>query len=147
MGRSYSPVLFVRLRRYLLKGRRWLCYTFRQCLARLGRLRVASDEVSKLMAESTRLTTEEVRHIALLARVGMTDDEVELMRDQLSDILAQFEALSRVDTGDLEPTGHSVDLLSVMRDDVARPSLSREETLANAPNREGDLVRVKAVLE
>ena len=99
------------------------------------------------MAESTRLTTEEVRHIALLARVGMTDDEVELMRDQLSDILEQFEALSRVNTGDLEPTGHSVDLLSVMRDDASRPSFDREDTLANAPNREGDLVRVKAVLE
>lgn len=77
----------------------------------------------------------------------MTDDEVELMRDQLSDILEQFEALSRVDTGDLEPTGHSVDLLSVMREDVSLPSFDREDTLANAPNREGDLVRVKAVLE
>ena len=99
------------------------------------------------MAESTRLTTDEVRHIALLARVGMTDDEVELMRDNLSDILEQFEALSGVDTGDLEPTGHSVDLLSVMREDAARPSLAREDTLSNAPNREGDLVRVKAVLE
>ena len=99
------------------------------------------------MEETKRLTTEEVRHIALLARVGMTDGEVELMRDQLSDILAQFEALSRVDTGDLDPTGHSVDLLSVMREDVARQSFSREETLANAPNREGELVRVKAVLE
>ena len=99
------------------------------------------------MGDSARLTTEEVRHIALLARVGMTDDEVELMRDQLSDILAQFEALNSVDTGDLEPTGHSVDLLSVMREDVARQSFSREDTLANAPNREGELVRVKAVLE
>ena len=99
------------------------------------------------MAERARLMTEEVRHIALLARVGMTDDEVELMRDQLSDILEQFEALSRVDTGDLEPTGHSVDLLSVMREDVSLPSFGREDTLANAPNREGDLVRVKAVLE
>ncbi len=99
------------------------------------------------MAESTRLTTEEVRHIALLARVGMTDEEVELMRGQLSDILEQFEALSSVDTGDLEPTGHSVDLLSVMREDVSRPSFDREETLDNVPNREGELVRVKAVLE
>lgn len=99
------------------------------------------------MAESTRLTTEEVRHIALLARVGMTDGEVEQMRDQLSDILAQFEALSQVNTHGLEPTGHSGDLLSVLREDVARPSFDREDTLANAPNREGELVRVKAVLE
>ncbi len=99
------------------------------------------------MEQTTRLTTEEVRHIALLARVGMTDEEVEQMRYQLSDILAQFEALSRVDTGDLEPTGHSVDLLSVMRDDVSRSSFLREDALANAPNREEDLIRVKAVLE
>lgn len=94
-----------------------------------------------------RLTADEVRHIALLARVGMTEDEVERMRDTLSDILAQFEALREVDTGDLEPTAHSVNLLSVMRDDEAGNSLARDEALANAPNRQGDLVRVKAVLE
>ena len=99
------------------------------------------------MEQSTRLTMEEVRHIALLARVGMTDDEAERMRGQLSDILAQVEALSRVDTGELEPTGHSVDLLSVMREDVARASPAREDALANAPNREGELIRVRAVLE
>ena len=55
------------------------------------------------MEESTRLTTEEVRHIALLARIGMEDDEVEEMRGQLSDILEQFEALSSVDTGEQDP--------------------------------------------
>ena len=100
------------------------------------------------MAEGdARLTADEVRHIALLARVGMTDAEVERMRDTLSDILAQFEALREVDTGDLEPTAHSVNLLSVMRDDEAGDSLARDEALANAPNRQGDLVRVKAVLE
>lgn len=96
---------------------------------------------------NARLTADEVRHIALLARVGMTDDEVERMRDTLSDILAQFEALRQVDTGDLEPTAHSVNLLSVMRDDAAGDSLDRDAALANAPNRQGDLVRVKAVLE
>lgn len=100
------------------------------------------------MAEgNARLTADEVRHIALLARVGMTDDEVERMRDTLSDILAQFEALRQVDTGDLEPTAHSVNLLSVMRDDAAGQSLDRDAALANAPNRQGDLVRVKAVFE
>ena len=100
------------------------------------------------MAEdNTRLTAEEVRHIALLARIGMSDEEVERMRDTLSDILAQFEALREVDTGGLEPTAHSVSLLSVMRDDEARDSLDRDDALANAPNRQGDLVRVKAVLE
>ncbi len=93
------------------------------------------------------LTSDEVRHIALLARIGMTEDDIEQMRHHLSDILAQFDALSRVDTGDLQPTGHSVNLLSVMREDAAKPSQSQDDTLANAPNRQDDLIRVKAVLE
>ena len=105
------------------------------------------ERVAYMDEGDARLTADEVRHIALLARVGMTDEEVERMRDTLSDILAQFEALREVDTGDLEPTAHSVNLLSVMRDDEAGDSLARDEALANAPNRQGDLVRVKAVLE
>ena len=98
-------------------------------------------------SDAKRLTAEDVRHIALLARIGMTDEEVETMRGQLSDILAQFDALSRVDVGDLQPTGHAVNLMSVMREDAAKPSYPVEDTLANAPNREDDLIRVKAVLE
>jgi aspartyl-tRNA(Asn)/glutamyl-tRNA(Gln) amidotransferase subunit C len=94
-----------------------------------------------------RMTTEEVRHIALLARVGMTDDEIELMRDQLSDILENFDILDQVDTEAVEPTGHSVDLKTVTREDEARPSQPVEDTLANAPSREDDFVRVRAVLE
>ena len=94
-----------------------------------------------------RLTTEEVRHIALLARVGMTDAEIERMRDQMSNILEQFEVLGQVDTEDVEPTGHSADLDTVMRDDEVTPSVSKEDVLFNAPHREGDLIRVRAVLE
>lgn len=99
------------------------------------------------MTEDSRLTAAEVRHIALLARIGMTDEEVEAMRHDLSNIMDQFEILNQVDTEGVEPTGHSVDITSVMRDDVSRPSLPKEDVLANAPNREGDRVRVKAVME
>jgi aspartyl-tRNA(Asn)/glutamyl-tRNA(Gln) amidotransferase subunit C len=94
-----------------------------------------------------RLSTDEVRHIALLARVGMTDEEVERMRDQLSNILGHFDSLQQLDTGAVEPTGHSVGVESVMREDRARESSTREDALANAPRREGDFVRVRAVLE
>ena len=94
-----------------------------------------------------RLTSEEVRHISALARVGMTDEDIERMRDQMSNILENFDVLNQVDTEGVEPTGHSVDLDSVMRDDEVRESLLIEDVLANAPNRRGDLVRVKAVLE
>ena len=96
---------------------------------------------------SLRLTSEEVRHIALLARIGMTDEEVEQMQDQLSNILEHFDVLDQVDTEGVEPTGHSVDVTSVMREDKARESYPREEILANAPNREDDRIRVRAVLE
>ena len=94
-----------------------------------------------------RLSADEVRHIALLARLGTTDDEVETMRSQLSNILDHFDVLQKVDTEGVQPTGHSVDLDSVMREDEAAPSQPAEEMLANAPRREGDYVRVRAVLE
>ena len=94
-----------------------------------------------------RLTVEEVRHLALLARVSMSDEEVELMRDQMTNILDQFEVLKEVDTQDVEPTAHSWDVETVMREDEVRPSCDKEKVLANAPQREGDFLRVKAVLD
>ena len=94
-----------------------------------------------------RLTNDDVRHIALLARIGMTDEEIGLMRDQLSHILENFDILRQVDTEGVEPTRHSVNVTSVMREDKSRESLSREDVLANAPLVEGDRIRVRAVLE
>ena len=94
-----------------------------------------------------RLSAEEVRQVAQLARIGLDDDEVEQMRDQLSNILDHFDVLGNLDTDGVEPTGHSVDVESVTRDDVVGDSLPREEVLSNAPDREADFLRVRAVLE
>ena len=94
-----------------------------------------------------RLTAEDVRDIAALARVGMTDAEIERMRGELSDILDQFDVLQQADTEGVEPTGHSVDVETVMREDETAPSQPRDEMLSNAPLRERDFIRVKAVLE
>ncbi len=93
------------------------------------------------------LTPEEVRHIARLARVGLSDDEVARLQGQLSQILDYFQRLQQVDTGDLPPTAHTLALHNVMRDDEPKPSFDKEEVLANAPRREEDLFRVRAVLE
>ena len=93
------------------------------------------------------LTAEEVHHISLLARVGMTDEEIELMRGQMSNILEHIDVLKQVDTEGVEPTGHSADLETVMRNDEVTPSRPIEDVLANAPQREGDFIRVKSVLE
>ena len=94
-----------------------------------------------------RITMEEVRHLALLARIAMTEEEMERMRDQMSIILEQFEVLKQVDTEGVEPTGHSADVESVMRDDEVAPSRPLEDVLSNAPLREGDFLKVRAVLE
>jgi aspartyl-tRNA(Asn)/glutamyl-tRNA(Gln) amidotransferase subunit C len=94
-----------------------------------------------------RLSREDVLHIALLARLGLTETEVERLSEQLSDILENFEVLQQVDTSDIPPTAHSIALQNVTRDDDVATSLPPSEILANAPRKDGDFFRVKAVLE
>ena len=94
-----------------------------------------------------KLSREEVLHIARLARLGLTEAEVDRLSEQLSNILENFEILQQVDTNDVPPTAQSIALQNVMRDDEVTPSLPADEILANAPRREGDCFRVRAVLE
>ncbi len=94
-----------------------------------------------------KLTDEEVRHIALLARLGISDAEVEKFRNQLSNILENMEILKQVDTTGLEPTSQSVALQNVFRPDEPKPSLPVAEVLANAPDQEDNSFKVNAVLE
>ncbi|MBI2886883.1 MAG: Asp-tRNA(Asn)/Glu-tRNA(Gln) amidotransferase subunit GatC [Chloroflexi bacterium] len=93
------------------------------------------------------LTSQEVRHIALLARVAVSDPEVERLRAQLSSILAHFETLNQVATEGVPPTGHAVPLQNVTRPDEPAPSFPRADILANAPLQDEDAFRVRAVLE
>ena len=94
-----------------------------------------------------KLSREEVQHIALLARLGVTDTELERFREQLSDILENFQILQRVDTTDVPPTAQSIPLQNVTKDDEVAASLPPDQILANAPRKEGEYFRVKAVLE
>jgi aspartyl-tRNA(Asn)/glutamyl-tRNA(Gln) amidotransferase subunit C len=94
-----------------------------------------------------KLSREEVLHIARLARLGLSEDEVAKLSEQLSDILENFDILRQVDTADVPPTAQSVSLENVMRPDEVTPSLSPAEILANAPRQEDDFFRVRAVLE
>lgn len=93
------------------------------------------------------LTNDDVLHIARLARIKLSESDVDRFAAQLSGILDHFAALAAVDTGDLEPTAHPLPLSNVMRDDEVAPSLSRDEALVNAPQTEDGYVRVRAVLE
>jgi aspartyl-tRNA(Asn)/glutamyl-tRNA(Gln) amidotransferase subunit C len=94
-----------------------------------------------------KLSREEVLHIAALARLGVTEADVENFREQLSNILENFEALRKVDTFDLPPTAQSIDLQNVLKCDEIQPSLTPQEVLANAPQREEDFIKIKVVLE
>ena len=94
-----------------------------------------------------KLSHEEVLHIARLARLGLTEDEVDRLSEQLSNLLENFEILQQVDTTGVPPTAQSIDLQSVVRDDEVAPSFRADDILANAPRKEGDCFRVRAVLE
>ena len=94
-----------------------------------------------------KLSREEVLHIALLARLGLPETEVDRLKEQLSNILENFEVLQQVDTTDIPPTAQSIPLQDVMRRDEVAPSLPQSQILANAPRREEGFFRVRPVLE
>ena len=93
------------------------------------------------------LTIAEVEHIAELARLGLTEAEKALYRDQLSAILDYAAILQKVDTSAIPPTATVLPLRNVMRADAVEPSLPREDVLANAPNAVDGCFRVKAILD
>ena len=94
-----------------------------------------------------KLSREEVIHIAALARMGLSEAEIEKAREQLANILENFEVLKEIDTTNVPPTAQSINLQNVMRDDIPRESLPVEDVLANAPDREDDLFKLRPVLE
>jgi aspartyl-tRNA(Asn)/glutamyl-tRNA(Gln) amidotransferase subunit C len=96
------------------------------------------------MAEISR---EDVLHVADLARLHLSDEEVDRMQSQLSNILEAIQTLRDVDTSHVGPTASVIQLENVMREDVARPGLSRDAALANAPLRDDPFLRVPTVLE
>ena len=96
---------------------------------------------------SYNLRPEEVQEIAQLYRLGITEEEVELFRGQLANILESFQILEKVDTDDISPTEHSGDLNSVMREDEPLTPLASSDVLSNAPAQENNFFKVRAVLE
>jgi aspartyl-tRNA(Asn)/glutamyl-tRNA(Gln) amidotransferase subunit C len=93
------------------------------------------------------LTTQEVEHVARLARLRLAPAELEKMRAQLSNILDHIDMLKEVDVTDVPPTAQVTDLLNILRPDEVRPSLPREDVLANAPDQQDGMFRVKAIFE
>ncbi|MCI0548292.1 MAG: Asp-tRNA(Asn)/Glu-tRNA(Gln) amidotransferase subunit GatC [Candidatus Rokubacteria bacterium] len=100
-----------------------------------------------MATEKTKISLQEVEHVARLARLELSGVEKERMRRELDGILSYIDKLRALDTTGVEPTSHAVPLTNVLRDDVEKPSLPRDEMLANAPDRNRELFRVPRIIE
>jgi aspartyl-tRNA(Asn)/glutamyl-tRNA(Gln) amidotransferase subunit C len=85
---------------------------------------------------------EQILHVANLARLALTEEEVERFGTQLNDILAAVSKVSELELRDVPPTSHPLDLVNVWGEDEPRPSLDPDQALGNAPDRDGDFFRV-----
>ncbi len=95
---------------------------------------------------SKKIDPELIRHIATLARITLSEEEVESFTHQFARIVDYFDKLNQLDTEGVEPLTHAVELSNVLAEDVASPSLSTDQVLANAPDREGSFFKVPKVL-
>jgi aspartyl-tRNA(Asn)/glutamyl-tRNA(Gln) amidotransferase subunit C len=92
------------------------------------------------------ITREDVRKVAALARLALTEEEEKLYTEQLARILTYVEKLSEVDTEGVEPTKYVVPIDKHLREDKVRPSLSQEEALKNAPHADKDCFKVPKII-
>jgi len=92
------------------------------------------------------LTRDDVAHVAHLARLGLTDDELTLLEGQLNHILDQYAKLAELDTETIPPTAQTIELENILRDDVVTPSFPVEIALANAPARQAGFIVVPAII-
>ncbi|WP_209124801.1 Asp-tRNA(Asn)/Glu-tRNA(Gln) amidotransferase subunit GatC [Alkalihalobacillus sp. BA299] len=94
-----------------------------------------------------RITKDEVKHVAHLARLSVTEEEAEMFTQQLDAIITFAEQLNELDTDGIEATTHVLDVRNVLREDEVKPSLPREEVLKNAPDEQDGQVKVPSILE
>jgi aspartyl-tRNA(Asn)/glutamyl-tRNA(Gln) amidotransferase subunit C len=92
------------------------------------------------------LSRSDVEHVAYLARLGLTEDEMSRLEGQLNHILDQYAILARLDTEQIPPTAQTIELENILRDDVVQESLPVEAVLANAAARDGDFIVVPPIL-
>lgn len=93
------------------------------------------------------INRDQVIHVAKLARLALTTEEIDRFTGQLSQILSYVGKLNELDTSQIEPTAHVMSLSNIFREDQARPSLPTDLALGNAPEREGSFFRVPKIIE
>jgi len=92
------------------------------------------------------IDTDQVRHIGVLSRIELSDQQVQTFARQLGRIVEYFDKLNELDTDNVEPMAHALETHNVLADDVPHESLTPDQALANAPARDGDFFRVPKVL-
>ena len=95
----------------------------------------------------TKISKEQVKHVAHLARLAITEEETEKFAKQLEAIITFAEQLNELDTTNVKPTSHVLNMKNIMREDIPEKGLPREEVLKNAPDHVDGLIRVPSVLE
>ena len=90
---------------------------------------------------------DEVKYVANLARLAITEEEAEKLTNELDAIISFAEELNELDTENVEPTSHVLDMKNIFREDVAKPGLPVEEVLKNAPDHENGQIKVPAIIE
>ena len=95
----------------------------------------------------SRITLDQVKHVANLARLAVTEEEAEIFTKQLDNIITFAELLNELDTENVEPTSHVLPMKNVLRADVAKPGLPVEEVLKNAPDSKDGHIRVPSIIE
>ena len=99
-----------------------------------------------MIAGMSTLSRRDVEHVAHLARLGLSDAEIERLQGEMNHILDQYAVLTRLDTDAIAPTAQTIELANILRDDVVTPSLPVDEVLRNASAIEGDFIVVPAII-
>lgn len=97
--------------------------------------------------DMSRISNDQVKYVANLARLAVTDEEAEVLTNQLDAIITFAELLNEVDTENIKPTTHVLDLKNIMREDIAKKGLDNTEVIKNAPDHADGYIRVPSILE
>jgi aspartyl-tRNA(Asn)/glutamyl-tRNA(Gln) amidotransferase subunit C len=100
-----------------------------------------------MLKNCMKITREEIGHVASLARLKLSAEEEEMLTDQLDRILQYVEKLNELDTSNVEPLAHAVDIVNAFREDRLIPWPSKDSLLANAPARENNFFKVPKIIE
>ena len=95
----------------------------------------------------SRISIDEVKHVAHLARLAITEEEAEMFQKQLDAIITYAEQLNELDTTNIEPTSHVLAMKNVMREDERKQGLPIEDVVKNAPDHKDGYIRVPSILE